>query len=187
MFLIVYATIGIPLMVMMLATFGDKMKCAMTSLLISFEQNILKRSRPQNIPRKLVFTVFLVAGICICILSAISAARENWNFTLALYVSFVSLTTIGFGDYMPEHIARKNPVLEGMEGVYMVAVFLVGLTLMSCIFQVISDWLQSKRAPSKNDLKRSLGRVASTIKTLKEEPSTLSLHDALPRPAMENK
>ena len=34
--------------------------------------------------------------------SQISSAKINMSFSLALYVWFVSMTTIGFGDYVPQ-------------------------------------------------------------------------------------
>ena len=108
MFLIVYATVGIPLMAMMLTTFGDKLKHAIRSSIICFERKLLKRNQPQNIHKKSLIAVFLVTVVFLCFISAISTKVENWDFSLALYVWFVTFTTIGFGDYVPQGSGQTN-------------------------------------------------------------------------------
>ena len=171
MFLILYATIGIPLMVMMLATFGDKLKHTLRWCIICFEQNILKTNQPQNIPRKLVVAIILVTIICLCSLSVASVVRQKWEFSTALYVWFVTITTIGFGDIIPEENVGENPIYDALRSLYITVAFFVGLALMSCIVQVMSDWLQSKKAPTKGDLRRSLDHATNKLKTFKEEAS----------------
>lgn len=159
MFLIIYATIGIPLMAMMLTTFGDKLKHAIRMSITSFERKILKRSRHQNI---LVF---------LCSISAISASVENWDFSLALYVWFVTFTTIGFGDYVPQGTGKKNPVYKTLEVTYALIAFFLGLVLIATILHALSDWVNSKKPPTTDEIKRSLNRVTNSLSTHKEESS----------------
>lgn len=172
MFLIIYATIGIPLMAMMLTTLGDKVKHAIRSSLISFEKNILKRSRPQNIQRKSLIAVFVITAIFLCSVSAISAKVENWEFSLALYVWFVTFTTIGFGDYVPQGSGKIDPLYTPLELTYALIAFFLGLVLIATILHTLFDWINSKRPPTTDDLKRSLGRMTASLSTHKEEPST---------------
>ena len=180
MFLIVYAIIGIPLMAMMLTTFGDKMKHIKKSHIIYFETKILKRSQPQNIQRKSLIAVFVATAVSLSVISAISVKIENWDFSLAFYIWFVTLTTIGFGDYVPKGSGTTNPVRFGLEVVFTVIGFFMSLTLVACILHTLSDWVNSSTPPTKNDLKRSLGHLTGSSSTHREEPVTIS--KALPRP-----
>ena len=172
MFLIVYATIGIPLMAMMLTTSGDKLKHMIRSSIILFERKILKINRPHNIQRKSLIAVFVITAIFLCSISAISATVENWEFSLALYVWFVTLTTIGFGDYVPEATTKNDPLHRSIEIAYALTAFFLGLVLIATILHALSDWIDSKKPPTKDDLKRSLGRVTGSYSTHKEEAST---------------
>ena len=172
MFLIVYATIGIPLMAMMLTTAGDKLKHTIRSSIVLFERKILKRSRPRNIQRKSLIAVFVITVMLLCSISAISATLENWEFSLALYVWFVTFTTIGFGDYVPQRSMKNHPIYNFFEIAYALTAFFLGLVSIATILHALSDWIDSKKPPTKDDIKRSLGRVTGSLSTQKEEPST---------------
>ena len=39
-------------------------------------------------------------------------AWEEWDFVTATYFSFITLTTVGFGDYTPDN-SLKNALKEG--------------------------------------------------------------------------
>ena len=180
LFLIGYAIIGIPMMAMMLTTFGDKMKHVIKSHVISFERKILKRSRPQNVQKKLLIAVFVLTTVTVFIMSAISAKIENWDFSLALYVWFVTLTTIGFGDYIPEG-TKTTDITYYIEMVYVVTAFFLSLTLTACILHALADWAQSKAPPTKDDIKQTLSRFTESLSTHREEPMT-HITKAIPRP-----
>ena len=167
-------------MAMMLMTFGEKLKHMIRSSIISFERKILKRSRPQDIQRKSVIAVFVITAVFLCFISAISTIIENWDFSLALYVWFVTMTTIGFGDYVPKGSGASNPILVALEYLYVVIAFFLSLTLMACIIHALSDWVNSTKPPSKDDLKQSLSRIANSLSMHREEQPSIIM--ALPRP-----
>ena len=159
-------------MAMMLATLGDKLKHSIRSSVISFERNILKISQPRNIQRKSLIAVFVITVFFLGAISAISSTVEDWEFSLALYVWFVTFTTIGFGDYVPQGTGEKHPLYSSLEAAYVLTAFFLGLVLIATILHALSDWINSKKPPTKDDLKRSLGRVTGSMSTQKEEPST---------------
>ena len=159
-------------MAMMLTTFGDKMKHMIKSHVISFERKILKRSRPQNIQKKLLIAVFVLTTVIVFTMSAISAKIENWDFSLALYVWFVTLTTIGFGDYIPEGTKTTYVIYSILEMVYVVTAFFLSLTLTACILHALADWAQSKAPPTKEEIKQTVSRFTDSLSTHREEPMT---------------
>ena len=167
-------------MAMMLTTIGEKMKHVIKSHIIYFEKKILKRSQPQNIQRKSLIAVFVATAVSLSVISAISVKLENWDFSLALYIWFVTLTTIGFGDYVPGGSGTSDPVHLAFEAIFVVIAIIVSLTLVACILHVLSDWVNNSTVPTKNGLKRSLGHLTSSLSTHREEPMTIS--KALPRP-----
>jgi hypothetical protein len=174
MFLIVYATIGIPLTGLMLTAFGDRLKHVLRSCVISFEKKVLKRSQPRNIQRKSLVAVFVATIVCLSIMSAISGKIKKWDFSLAFYVWFVTLTTIGFGDYIPDGSGTTDPVRMALEAVYMTMAIILSLTLVACILHALSDWVKNATPPTINDLKRSLGHINRLRSAHREEPVTIS-------------
>lgn len=172
LFLIFYATIGIPLNAMMLTTFGDKLKYIISSGIMYVERKMMKRSKHLNIHRTSLITVCVLTAVFLCSISAVSVVADDWDFSLALYVWFVTFTTIGFGDYIPAGSGTKNPIYNSLEKAYSMVAFFLGLVLIATILHALSDWVNSKRPPTKADIKRSLGRMASSLSTNKEEAST---------------
>ena len=171
---------------LILTTFGNKMKQAIKSNIICFERKILKRSQPQNVQRKLLIAVLVLATVCVCTMSAISSKFENWDFSLALYVWFVTLTTIGFGDYMPQGSKTEEPIYGMLETIYTITSFFVSLTLTACILHAISDWVQSKGPPTRDDIKRSLHRFTSSLSTNTAEEPMTNISRAMPRPGADS-
>ena len=179
MFLIVYATIGIPLMGLMLATFGDRLKHVLRACVISFEKKILKRNEPRNIHRKSLIAVFVATAVCLIIMSAISAKMENWDFSVAFYAWFVTLTTIGYGDYIPDGGATKNQTYMVLGGIYTAIALFLSLTLVACILHAISDWVGSATPPSKKRSQKMSGSPDRGLKHREAEPVTIT--KVLPR------
>jgi CBS domain containing-hemolysin-like protein len=129
-----------------------------------------------------VIAVFVITAVFLCFISAISTIIENWDFSVALYVWFVTMTTIGFGDYVPQCRGTSNPILVALEYTYVVIAFFLSLTLMACIIHALSDWVNSTKPPSKDDLKQSLSCIANSLSMHKEEQPSINM--ALPRPFM---
>lgn len=150
---------------MMLKAWGEKLKHFIKSCIIAFEMKLLKRNDPEKIHRKSLIAVFVLTIILLCVLSAISTNREDWDFSSAIYFWFVTFTTIGFGDFVPKGNAKQKSVINVVEISYNVVCFLLGLVLISTIIQALSDWVNSKTAPSKEDIKRSFGKMACTLST----------------------
>lgn len=162
MFLILYATVGIPLMAMMLTTIGEKTKHFIKSRIALFERKVLKRSQPQNIHLKSLMTVSVTTVIFLLVVSLISSViEENWSFPLALYVWFVTFTTIGFGDYVPAGSGDQS--MLPLELVYSIISFFLGLSLIATILHTLGDWINSKTPPTKEALKQSMSRMISMM------------------------
>ena len=97
LFLVFYAFIGIPLSVVFLAYVGVR--------ICNIQQNIVDCIKCFNNPRLnslLDITVMLVLGITLFVLvpAGIFRHMEGWSFITSCYFCVVTLSTIGFGDYV---------------------------------------------------------------------------------------
>ena len=106
-FCIVYALIGIPLTLMLLAVVGNQIvKCLndacawLVGRIRQYHSGYLYEdsgaviSAPVWIALPMIF-FFLAA------MSSMYCALEGWDFGTALYFIFITFTTIGFGDVVP--------------------------------------------------------------------------------------
>lgn len=69
----------------------------------------------------IIIFAFLFVG------AVIFSSWENWSLVTGLYFCFVTLTTIGFGDYTPE-----NAFLEATKS--FVGTLKMAFTVMYCVF-----------------------------------------------------
>ena len=112
---IFYALIGIPLSLILLTTVG---KVLSKRLFAPFEKRIVRKysmNSKQAVRLKigLIFVNFIIGmGIFIFIPALIFNAMETWTYGEAVYYCFATLTTVGFGDYVP-----KQAVEDGYKSV----------------------------------------------------------------------
>ncbi|XP_033113059.1 TWiK family of potassium channels protein 7-like isoform X2 [Anneissia japonica] len=85
-----------------------------------------------NIP---LTAILLFAFVYMCLLAALLTSWEQWNYFEALYFSFITLTTIGFGDLVPKH--QKNLLA-------CVFLIMVGMAVMSMCIALAQEEIMSK-------------------------------------------
>lgn len=128
LFCVAYALIGIPGTCLTLRTLGDKMTDKLTFLLIAFERRLLKVSRPKKVQLKVALTTIILTIILILPLVAmvVKVRHDEWSYIECFYFTFVTLSTIGLGDYLPRF--RKSA-----DYMFLILIF-IGLTFVSSIF-----------------------------------------------------
>lgn len=98
---------------------------------------------------KLEIKTAVVAFVCLLVIIFIPAVGfsliENWDYMDAVYFCFITLTTIGFGDYVPgiqrsRYEESVEVVLEFLNLFYMV----LGLAVMSGVIVSISGVIEEK-------------------------------------------
>ena len=98
-FSVIYAIIGIPICGILLAALGDRFNKWKDKILEKVYLNFDKKWQ-----RKLVSLITITGGgmlLFIFIPSAIFHAQEGWSYHDALYFCYITLTTVGFGDFVP--------------------------------------------------------------------------------------
>ena len=102
-FCIVYALIGIPMTLMLLTALVDRLMVPTTWLLRYLNAKLGHLYQPFNIR---VFHLLAIATLLVTFFFLIPAGIFNllepdWNYLDSIYYCFISLTTIGLGDYIP--------------------------------------------------------------------------------------
>ncbi|CRK98020.1 CLUMA_CG011389, isoform A, partial [Clunio marinus] len=153
MFLIFYALIGIPVHTILFAYMGEFWGRTFVRLYNRYKRYKLS-SNHNWVPPRLnlvaqVILYFVPALIVLIFLPSILFSYfEQWDYSISVYYSFVTLTTIGFGDYVPTF----QPEQERSFGIYFVFYqififlwFTAGLGYLLMIIGFIIEGMRSKR------------------------------------------
>ncbi|KAJ9584751.1 hypothetical protein L9F63_020901, partial [Diploptera punctata] len=165
-FCILFALVGIPLTLSVIAAMGHIFATAVSSLYskvrphlpaappgVTHMNTATKRSLTAVAAVVFLF-LYLAAGACLFVLW-----EDDWSFFDGFYFCFITMTTIGFGDLVP-----KKPKYMLLCTLYI----LVGLALTSTIIELVrrqyaQSWrrLQALSGPFADTLRR-LGETAGT-------------------------
>ncbi|KPJ16091.1 Potassium channel subfamily K member 1 [Papilio machaon] len=163
LFCMVYAVLGIPLTLVLLSALVERLLLPATALLRALNAALGHLYRPFTIRLvhlMIIVTTFVVFFILVP--AAIFASLEpEWDFLDSLYYCFISLTTIGLGDYIPGDSPEQpyRPLYKVATTLYLIT----GLTFLMLTLTVFYD------IPQLN-----LSTVFSSMK-LDEDPEKMRL------------
>ncbi|XP_063804622.1 potassium channel subfamily K member 10 isoform X2 [Pseudophryne corroboree] len=188
-FCILYAIFGIPLFGFLLAGIGDQLGTIFGKSIARVEKVFRKKQVSQTKIRVISTILFIVAGclVFVTIPAVIFKQIEGWSELESIYFVVVTLTTVGFGDY----VAGGNTKIMYREWYKPLVWFwiLVGLAYFAAVLSMIGDWLRviSKRT------KEEVGEIkahaaewkANVTAEFRETRRRLSveIHDKLQRAA----
>lgn len=159
LFCIFYALFGIPLTGLMLKSFGERL----VSTLDVIGHYIQSKSRKKSGKNKPILspdtdqssvalfttvTLFVIMLAMLLLLAGVSMKYEGWTFFEGCYFGFITLSTIGFGDYVPT-TPHQGP--NGTSHAH-VALFIIltaiyitlGLSVVSSVLVSLSRIFESK-------------------------------------------
>ena len=106
---ILVSLLGIPITILAFQAIGEMIARWVNNIVEKFERKILKREEPRRLQTKsLVFLVSLTL-VLIAVNGSVMMGPYEWTFVEAVYFWFVTLTTIGFGDYT---IVRSQRIMK---------------------------------------------------------------------------
>ncbi|XP_076464571.1 potassium channel subfamily K member 4-like [Babylonia areolata] len=140
---VVYALVGIPLMLLLLAAIGEKLALVFKRI---YKLNVCS-TKPQ-VNRVLNMALIILLGLLLGFIAPATLFHfiEEWHFLEALYFCFTTLSTIGFGDYIigiHEQKIKGGSLHETYEVISYVWI-LFGLAYLSLVIKYISDLLIQK-------------------------------------------
>ena len=135
----VYAVIGIP----MTATLLSAMVSRWMACIVYINEIIKQRFGYLHTEAKFAqllgtFTVITIASLIAFILPAVAFSKiECWTYFESLYFSFITMTTVGLGDYVPGCSDRWHDSTSRLVyKVFLTFYFIVGLSFMLLILEL---------------------------------------------------
>jgi len=98
-FCIAYAMIGIPLGIFMFQSIGERLN-KLISVMICHSKSIFKCKKTEATEIDLMAVTGFLSSVILMAGAAVFSRYEGWSYMDSFYYSFVTLTTIGFGDFV---------------------------------------------------------------------------------------
>ncbi|XP_053722734.1 potassium channel subfamily K member 2-like [Synchiropus splendidus] len=140
-FCIVYALLGIPLFGILLAGVGDQLGTIFGNGIAKVEKMFVHWNISQTKIRVISTLLFVLFGcmLFVALPASIFKHIEGWSALESLYFVVVTLTTIGFGDFVAggsdiEYLDYYKPAVWFW--------ILVGLAYFAAILSMIGDWFK---------------------------------------------
>ncbi|MBN3282520.1 KCNK2 protein, partial [Polyodon spathula] len=140
-FCIIYALLGIPLFGFLLAGVGDQLGTIFGKGIAKVEDMFVKWNVSQTKIRVISTVLFILFGclLFVAIPAIIFQHIEGWSTLESIYFVVITLTTIGFGDFVAggsetEYLDFYKPVVWFW--------ILVGLAYFAAVLSMIGDWFR---------------------------------------------
>ncbi|XP_045741776.1 potassium channel subfamily K member 15 [Mirounga angustirostris] len=134
-FCMFYALLGIPLTLVTFQSLGERLNALVRRLLLAAKRCLGLR-RPRVSTENMVVAGLLACAATLALGAAAFAHFEGWTFFHAYYYCFITLTTIGFGDFVAlqsdEALQRKPPYVA-----FSFLYILLGLTVIGAFLNLV--------------------------------------------------
>lgn len=130
----VYALLGIPLTLVMFQSVGERINTCVRYLLHRLKKCLGMRRTEVSMVNMLMFG-FISCMSTLCIGALAFSHFEGWSFFHAYYYCFITLTTIGFGDYVAlqnEQALQTKPKYVAFSFIYI----LTGLAVIGAFLNL---------------------------------------------------
>ncbi|MGH0185506.1 UNVERIFIED_CONTAM: hypothetical protein FKN15_018206 [Acipenser sinensis] len=188
-FCIFYALFGIPLFGFLLAGIGDQLGTIFVKSIARVEKVFRKKQITQTKIRVISTIMFILLGciVFVTIPAVIFQSIEEWETLDSLYFVVITLTTVGFGDY----VAGGNKIIHYREWYKPLVWFwiLVGLAYFAAVLSMIGDWLRVISKKTKEEVGEIKAHAAEWKASVRAEfretrrRMSTDIHDKLQRAA----
>ncbi|KAJ3587547.1 hypothetical protein NHX12_011144 [Muraenolepis orangiensis] len=145
LFCVCYALVGIPMFGILLAGVSDHMGTVLRKAVAKVETIFLKRQVSPTVVRvsSAVLSILIGCLIFLVVPTLVFKEVESWTFLESLYFVVITLTTVGFGDFVPGSGRDSDVILKPLVWLWIV----FGLAYFASILTMIGNWLKvlSKR------------------------------------------
>lgn len=142
-FCILYALIGIPMTMLLITAVVDRLMMPVNLLLIWINNNMGHLYSPFSLR---IFHLLLILLVILIALFLIPAAvftclEDQWGYLDSMYYCFVSLTTVGLGDFIPGDTPGQHlrPLYKACTTFYLL-IGVTGMMLLLTVFYSIPEF-----------------------------------------------
>ncbi|PSN46117.1 Two pore potassium channel protein sup-9 [Blattella germanica] len=108
-FCMAYAMVGIPLGLVMFQSIGERLN-KFASVIICRAKTYMRCKRTEATEMNLMLATGMLSSVIITTGAAVFSKYEGWSYFDSFYYCFVTLTTIGFGDYVALQVRNAEDV-----------------------------------------------------------------------------
>ncbi|XDV37669.1 hypothetical protein PO909_007234 [Leuciscus waleckii] len=140
LFCIFYALVGIPMFGILLAGVGDHLGTLLRRAVARVETLFLRKGVKPTSVRVIsaVFSILIGCLVFIAVPTMVFQEVESWSLLEAVYFVVITLTTVGFGDYVAENRREETPLYKPLVWLWIV----FGLAYFASILTMIGNWLR---------------------------------------------
>ncbi|PFX12939.1 two pore potassium channel protein sup-9-like isoform X1 [Stylophora pistillata] len=152
-FCMVFALFGIPLNLMVLRHIGDRVNQLISYIHFLVETKLLKRESQPVVTKTLMWTLFALL-IMLIVGAFLYLQEEQWNFLEGVYFCFITFSTIGFGDLVPNGGQAPSDVGSIIMELLRATVVLLGVSMFFSIITSVLTASEELRVnfPAEKDL-----------------------------------
>ncbi|XP_022330085.1 potassium channel subfamily K member 2-like [Crassostrea virginica] len=132
-FITIFGLLGIPMMALLLTGLGEKLDGLLKP--IKDKVFIKDKERLDQLLKTLILILLILVVMCF-IPAGIFAAIEGWSYGDAVYYTLITLTTIGFGDFV---IGTSDSDYRALYKLFSCLWILIGLASVALLLSNIQD------------------------------------------------
>ncbi|XP_063803350.1 potassium channel subfamily K member 1-like [Pseudophryne corroboree] len=141
LFCLLYSIIGIPFTLSLLSIAAQNLLVLLRDKPVRFLNLQCNISRNKLEWIHAAFLIALLALLFFFIPAfAFNAIEENWSYVDSLYFCFISLSTIGLGDYIPGE--RSGQQMPALYKILVIGYLLIGLTAVFLMIEILKSCLK---------------------------------------------
>ena len=149
--------LGIPVTMLAFKSIGELITKGVNKVIEKFESKLLERPEPNRMQIKSAVLLVSLMAVLIVVNGSLMMPVFNWSLVEGVYFWFITLTTIGFGDYVPvksqriwklsinisqDHEAKKKsvatkPTLAAFTGIFYTFYLILCLCIVSSVLNSI--------------------------------------------------
>ncbi|XP_078377576.1 two pore potassium channel protein sup-9-like isoform X2 [Oculina patagonica] len=171
-----YGLVGLPISMLALKTLGEVIVSGIQSLVLRIEKRLLKTRQVRKIRQKTFVGTCVLMILFLLLGSVINVLAEGWSFVEGIYVWFVVLSTIGFGDYIPfQSLDQKSE--SGREILWVLIAILAFFVLLGlCVVSAVLTSLVQAAEEFKSKTKPA-GKLVQFVKRQKTKMLRSSVYE----------
>lgn len=161
-FCIIYSLVAIPVAGIMLISVGSHVSLALQTFISFVEKKLLRREMGLNTEVKSTVVTFVFMVLIIIFGAILTSHTDGWTFVEGMYFTFISLSTIGFGDYIINNGELNDPDDKKSIAVnFTIVLITVGLCVVSSVLCSVSSVIEEKQKRMRMHMHMSAGTVAA--------------------------